>query len=179
MVLEKACKKALQSLVVGHAAFEHVQLFKSQILAPEKVPHSACLSVELYMHPNRQFPGHFQEYTYALVFVCFASCHGSIVFLQGGGGVTLPTFPPWCGDTVRRRRVLIQGGGYTFGCAEHIYVRDDSTYPICRESTEMCQVHLHGHTMHGGTGPATWEGTGGIDVIHHLLAQPTDFLPGQ
>ena len=37
------------------APVEHVQLFK--VKYSKKVAHRACLSVELNMHPNRQFPG--------------------------------------------------------------------------------------------------------------------------
>ena len=62
MVLEKACKTALQRLEVGHAPVEHVRLFRRQILSPHKVAHTACLSVDLSTHPDRRFPSHFVDH---------------------------------------------------------------------------------------------------------------------
>ena len=46
----------------------------------------------------------------ALVFACFASCHGCGVF-PCGGSVILAAFLRECGDTATRRRVLIKGRG--------------------------------------------------------------------
>ena len=51
----------------------------------KNMPHRACLSVQLSMHPNRQFPGLFRG-SFPLVFAYFALCHASLVFPRGRWG---------------------------------------------------------------------------------------------
>ena len=58
-VAAKPAAKPAAGEPIPIAFVEHVQLFKVGVLPPEKVARRACLSVELDMHPNRQFPGHF------------------------------------------------------------------------------------------------------------------------
>jgi hypothetical protein len=67
-------------------------------LAPEKVVHRAYLSVQLNMHPNRQFPGFFVVH----MPLCLHPREGNRHFWD---------VPPGGEDAVTRRRLLFKGGG--------------------------------------------------------------------
>lgn len=74
----------------GLVPVEHLQ---SKFLAPEKMAHSACLSVDLNTHLNKQYAGHFVDHacmSLRSLHACLASCHRSFIFPPGERQVCLP-----------------------------------------------------------------------------------------
>ena len=74
-----------------------------------------CLPIELNMHPNRLFPGHFVVHMPSClhVLLCVSCPLRSLVGAEGT--VPLGMFPWGCEDTVARRWLLSKGGGVVEG----------------------------------------------------------------
>ena len=72
------------------APVEHVQLFKVKYSRQKKWP-TACLSVELNAHPNRQFPDHFVDHGRSCLHV-LRRLTGPLFSYGAQGTVTLAVF---------------------------------------------------------------------------------------
>ena len=104
---------------------------QSQILAPEKVAHRPCLSVQLNMHPNRQFPLFCVDMpSYWHVLFCVTHpLHSN----QGGRETVIwGMFPRGCEDTVAHRWLLSkgEGGGYPSASKNGLWP-SRTPFPLC------------------------------------------------
>ena len=78
---------------------------------PEKVAHRACSSVDLNMHPCRQFPGHFVVHMPWCLYLLFCVARPLPSNGMGKRAVTWGTCPRGCEGTITRGRLLDKGGG--------------------------------------------------------------------